>query len=309
MHKVKYVLAMRFCGCDYNRSMYPIHEYAPSHFPSLREIPDVPATFFMRGTLPLPGTRMLAVVGSRDYTNYGKQCVQHLIKGLRGYPISIVSGLALGIDGLAHEAALDAGLHTIAIPGSGIADSVLYPRSNRHLAVRILREDGMLMSEFAPEEKSMPWMFPARNRIIAGIADAVLVIEAKAKSGSLITARLAHEYNKDLLVVPGNIFSENSAGVHQFLKIGATPVTSALDIVHALHLPERTEETTATVSYPEGTPEALVLHLLREPKASDVVIRAIQEKHQLSVGAVNTLLMRMELMGEIVSGSGLLRRN
>ncbi|OGG61376.1 DNA protecting protein DprA [Candidatus Kaiserbacteria bacterium RIFCSPHIGHO2_02_FULL_49_34] len=288
--------------------MYPIHEYAPSNFPALQEIPDVPKELFMRGAAAPTGLRFLAVVGSRDYTNYGKQCVQHLIKGLRGYPISIVSGLALGIDGLAHEAALDAGLHTIAIPGSGIADSVLYPRSNRHLAARILREDGMIMSEFAPEEKSMPWMFPARNRIIAGIADAVLLIEAKQRSGTLITARLAHEYNKDLLVVPGNIFSENTAGVHQFLKLGAIPVTSAVDIIHALHLPLRTEENVVAVSYPEGTPEATVLHLLREPTSSDSVIRTLQEKHQLNVGAANTLLMRMELMGEIASASGMLRR-
>jgi len=288
--------------------MYPFYEYTPSNFSSLREIPDVPKTFFARGVAAPAGTRFLAVVGSRDYTNYGKQCVQHLIKGLRGYPISIVSGLALGIDGLAHEAALDAGLHTIAIPGSGVADNVLYPRTNRHLASRILREDGMLISEFAPEEKSMPWMFPARNRIIAGLADAVLVIEAKARSGSLITARLAHEYNKDLLVVPGNIFSANSAGVHQFLKIGATPVTSALDIVHALHLPERTEDAVPVTTHPEHSPEAFVITLLCEPMSSDSIVRALKEKHLLDVGAINTLLMRMELMGEIVSASGMLRR-
>ena len=192
----------------------------------LPEIPDAPDGVYVRGNLPPTNNSCLAVVGSRNYSNYGKQVVDYLISGLRGYPISIISGLALGIDALAHEAALNAGLHTLAVPGSGIDDSVIYPRRNFGLAQKILESGGGLLSEFEPTFRATTWSFPQRNRIMVGLSHAVLLIEASEKSGTLITARLTAEYNRDLLVVPGNIFLENSFGVHQFLKLGATPVTT-----------------------------------------------------------------------------------
>lgn len=289
--------------------MFPIFDIGSSEFPQLREIPDAPQKLYGRGALPPGGLRRLAVVGSRNYTNYGKQCVQHLISGLRGYPISIVSGLALGIDALAHEAALENGLHTIAIPGSGLDDAVLYPRTNRGLATQILKSGGLLMSEFEPETASMPWMFPARNRIIAGIADAVLLIEAAERSGTLITARLATEYNKDLLVVPGNIFSENTRGVHQFLKLGATPVTNAADILEALHIPVETHNATdIAAKYPDDSPEAALLTALIEPTPRDLLVRALATTHGMDTGAATTLLMKMEFAGDICSDNGVIRR-
>lgn len=289
--------------------MFPIENIRPEVFSRLCEIPDVPKQLFMRGTLPDPSLRILTVVGSRNYTNYGKQCVQHLISGLRGYPISIVSGLALGIDALAHEAALENGLHTIAVPGSGLDDSVLYPRTNRGLATQILKSGGLLMSEFEPETASMPWMFPARNRIVVGIANAVLLIEAAERSGTLITARLATEYNRDLLVVPGNIFSENTRGVHQFLKLGATPVTSAADILEALHIPERTAEAAAPSSrYADDSPEAALLAALIEPTPRDMLVRALATTHGMDTATATTLLMKMEFAGDICSDQGVVRR-
>ena len=173
-------------------------------------------------------------MGSREHTEYGKEVVEHLISGLKGYPVGIVSGLALGIDGLAHEAAMRHGLYTLAVPGSGLAESVLYPASHKQLAAEILKHGGGLLSEYPPETSAAKWTFPQRNRIMAGLCKATLLIEATEKSGTLITARLAVDYNRELLAVPGHIFSKNSYGTHQFLKLGATMVTEARDILLAL---------------------------------------------------------------------------
>ncbi len=268
------------------------------HPPLLREIPQPPKELYLRGNLPPEGTKCLAVVGSRNYTNYGKQVVEHLIGGLRGYSVSIISGLALGIDSLAHKTALDARLYTLAVPGSGIDDSVIYPRQNQGLAHTILDNGGGLLSEYEPTFRATTWSFPQRNRIMAGLAHAVLLIEANEKSGTLITARLTAEYNRELLVVPGNIFSENSKGVHQFLKLGATPVTSPEDILTALNIEEKSESSTLSQLFTEE--ELSILSLLKEPKDHDTIIRELPYPHEQTL----TLLMKMELAGLITEQNG-----
>jgi DNA processing protein len=267
---------------------------------SLLEIPSPPKEVYVRGNLAPRGTKCLAVVGSRNYTNYGKQVVEHLISGLRGYPISIISGLALGIDALSHKAALEAGLHTLAVPGSGIDDSVIYPRQNRGLARSILESGGGMLSEFEPTFIATPYSFPQRNRIMVGLSEAVLLIEASEKSGTLITARLAADYNRELLTVPGNIFSENSYGTHQFLKLGATPVTCADDILSALNITPETK----TISFAENlSPEEQnILTLLTEPKDHDTLIRLSTTNSEETL----TLLMRMELAGHIKEQNGVI---
>jgi DNA processing protein len=217
--------------------LFPIQDVpSKEFFSSLQEIPQPPKALNYRGTLPTPDIILLSVVGSRKYTPYGKQVVDELIDGLKNYPIGIVSGLALGIDSLAHEAALRNNLYTLAIPGGGLGDDVIYPVSHKNLAHRIMEAGGALLSEYEQDFKATTWSFPQRNRIVAGISRATLLIEAAEKSGTLITARMASDYNRELLVVPGNIFSETSVGVHQFLKLGATPVTSAADILDALQI-------------------------------------------------------------------------
>lgn len=278
---------------------FPIQKLSLNeHPPLLREIPQPPKELYVRGNLPPQGARCLAVVGSRNYTNYGKQVIEYLIGGLRGYPVSIISGLALGTDTLAHESALHAGLHTISVPGSGIDDSVIYPRRNQTLARRILESGGGLLSEFEPTFRATLWSFPQRNRIMAGLAHAVLLIEASEKSGTLITARLTAEYNRELLVVPGNIFSENSKGVHQFLKLGATPVTTPEDILIALNIEEKSETPTSPQLFTEE--ELSILALLKEPKDHDTIIRLIPSPPQETL----TLLMKMELNGLITEQNG-----
>ncbi len=272
----------------------PISTLPSTAFPPLlNEIPDPPRHLWYQGTLPSPELTLLAVVGSRDHTAYGRQVVEHLIAGLAGYPIGIVSGLALGIDGLAHEAALQHHLYTLAVPGSGLDSGVLYPARHRTLAERILAAGGGLLSEFPPETPAAPWTFPQRNRIMAGLCHATLLIEAAPKSGTLITARLAVDYNRELLVVPGNIFSETSKGIHQFLKLGATPVMSAEDIGEALNLSSRT---IPTRSLPTLSPdEQLVIDHLHEPLERDALIRALGLRTADATG----LLMRMEIQGYI----------
>lgn len=268
-------------------------------FPLLREIPDAPKNVYVRGTLPPQESKCLAIVGSRNYTNYGKQVVEYLLSGLRGYPVSIISGLALGIDGLAHKAALDAGLYTLAVPGSGLDDSVVYPRQHLTLARSILECGGGLLSEFEPTLTANTWTFPQRNRIMAGLSHATLLIEAGEKSGTLITARLAADYNRDLLVVPGNIFSDNSKGVHQFLKLGAIPITTPLDILTALNIETSTPREVETPLFTEH--ELVVLSLLVEPRDSDTIIRSLDCAPQETL----TLLMHMELKGYIREQNGL----
>lgn len=277
-------------------------EYTQNGLGLLLETPEPPTELWFDGTLPPRHLTLLAVVGSRKYTTYGKQALEHLLSGLAGYPIGIVSGLALGVDGLAHEAALNHGLYTLAVPGSGLDPSVLYPASHKALARRIVESGGGLLSELAPTTGAAQWTFPKRNRIIAGLCRATLLIEAGAKSGTLITARLTVDYNRELLAVPGSIFSSNSFGTHQFIKLGATVVTDPEDILDALNL----KHEPATITLPTLSPnEAKVMDLLHEPQERDTLLRALA----LPVSEANILLMQMEMNGYITYEAPQYRRS
>jgi len=245
-------------------------QLTPADYPEqLREIPEPPALLHLRGKLPSPGTRYLAVVGSRALSPYGKEMCGTLIKGLTGHPVSVVSGLALGADALAHEAALDAGLHTIAVLGSGIADTAISPRTNYPLAQRILESGGALLSENDPDHEPFPSDFPKRNRIVAGLAHAVLIIEAGERSGTLITARLAGEYNRDLMCVPHRATDPGGYGASLFIRLGAALVTEPAHILEVLGLSqapvERDELLTPT--------QASLLSLIDSPKRKDALIQ------------------------------------
>lgn len=258
----------------------------------------------MRGTLPPPELPLLAVVGSRKYTSYGKDVVDHLISGLKGYGVGIVSGLAIGIDALAHQAALAYGLYTLAVPGGGLDDSVIYPRTNARLARQILESGGGLLSEFDPLFTPTKWSFTERNRIVAGLCRATLIVEAGEQSGTLITARLTADYNRELLVVPGNIFSKNMKGNHQFLKLGATPVTEAADILAVLDI--ETSVPAKPQALPALSPEEVrVMELLHEPVDRDTLIRALN----LPTHEAASLLMQMEMKDLIRESNNQYRSN
>lgn len=272
-----------------------IREFARKEWPAqLLEIPQPPKRLWMRGVLPPEGTKFLTVVGSRAMTRYGQEACQKLITGLAGYPISIVSGLALGVDTCAHKAALAAGLHTLVIPGSGLNDNVLYPRSNRGFAKEILRAGGCLISEYAPEIASRVHFFPERNRLMVGLADAVLVIEAGEKSGTLITARLASEYNRELLCIPHRIADAHAFGPHLFIRLGATLVCEPIHILEALKIPPRETSATSAPTDLEDV-ELTVWNMLEEPKARDEILRA----GSAGAGETLTALVALELRGLI----------
>lgn len=284
--------------------MKEISTLTGEHLPKiLQEIPQPPKQLHYVGNMPRKENICLTVVGSRKFTKYGRDACVSLIEGLKGYPITIISGLALGIDTLAHQTALRVGLQTIAFPGSGLDPNVLYPRSNFSLGQEIIEHGGGLVSEFPHNTKSAIWTFPARNRLMAGLSKAVLIIEAEEKSGTLITARMALDYNRDVLVVPGSIFSPTSKGTHMLLKQGGTPVASSADILEALGLEVKTES--AKISDIEYTPdEQKILELLFEPQERDILIRESgKPAHE-----INTLITIMELKGMIVEEYGEIRR-
>lgn len=251
-----------------------IRELTREEWPAqLLEIPQLPEKLWIRGNLPPEGTRLLAVVGSRAMSRYGQETCERLIGGLAGYPISIVSGLALGTDACAHKAALGAGLHTISIPGSGLDDSVISPRTNFSLAKDILAAGGALISEQEPLHK--PWLkeFPSRNRLMVGMSDAVLIIEAGPKSGTLITARLAGEYNRDLLCIPHRIGDPHAFGPHLFIRLGAALVTEPMHILEALRIAPR-EATERREAPSDLTDTELVIwNMLQEPKTREDILR------------------------------------
>ena len=258
----------------------------------LLEIPQPPKRMWVRGALPPVGTKLLTVVGSRAMTRYGQEACEKLIIGLAGYPISIVSGLALGVDTCAHKAALSAGLHTLVVPGSGLSDEVLYPRSNRGFAKEILEAGGGMLSEYSPDTASRVHFFPERNRLMVALADAVLVIEAGQKSGTLITARLAGEYGRDLLCIPHRIGDPHAFGPHLFIRLGAALVSDSLHILEALRIaPRETSATSAPTDLEDA--ERTVWNMLEEPKTRDEILRA----NTHGVSETLTALVALELRG------------
>ena len=227
---------------------------------TLRNIPSPPKELFYLGAEPetwLSRPRV-AIVGSRGITPYGRVVTERLAGQLAERGISIISGLALGVDAVAHEAALhSSGLH-IAVLANGLDE--IYPASNTNLAKRLLEQGGAIISEYPVGTPSLKQNFIARNRIVAGLGNALLIIEATDRSGTLHTARFALEQGRDVLVVPGNITSPNSVGCNNLIKTGATPVTSVDDILFALGT--KNLVTTTYIHKGENADEQAVLDLL-----------------------------------------------
>lgn len=282
---------------------FPIKEITPSEaFPSLDEIPQKPKQLYMRGTLEnIKHKKIIAIVGSRACTSYGVNVCKNLIEGLRGHNVVIISGLAMGIDAAAHKASIDAGLTTLALPGSGLDWKNIYPSINKGLAKDILSSGGALISEYKAETKGAIWTFPQRNRIVAGIADIIIVIEAQEKSGALITARLGTEYNKIVGAVPGGIFSEPSKGTNWLLRLGATPITSSADILQELGL-EKKDVPVSSLLINEQ--EGKILEALTEPKNKDTLIQELG----LEPAQANIVFSTLEIKGLIRETYGMIER-
>ena len=263
--------------------------------PLLKQIEnDAPVVLFVRGKLAADARR-LAVVGTRSATAYGKRMTREIILGLRGSGLHIVSGLASGIDGYAHEAALEAGLTTEAIFGCGV-DRV-YPPMNTMLANRILAAEGALISEYPLGTLPDRYHFPQRNRIIAGLAQATLVTEAGDKSGALITAMLALDYNRDVMAVPGAVNNPKSRGCHALIRNGAALIERAEDILQALELRFKGRKPAASeqMAIALTEPETVIVKALDATEAQHIDDLAL--KIGVPVGEALGQLLLLELKG------------
>ncbi len=292
--------------------MQPIQKiYIEDYPPLLQRISRPPSYLSMIGTLPPKKDKYLCIVGSRTPSKYGEEVCRKLISGLVGFPITIVSGLAIGIDSLAHESAMGTGLNTISVPGSGLYSSVLYPQSRYGLAQEIIRKGGTLLSPFSNNQEATNWTFPVRNEVMAGMSHAVLVIEGRAKSGTLITAKYALDFDREVMAVPGSIFSDLSTGPHSLLSDGAQFVTSSIDIleilgfdIHSSAREIKQGKITDLINNETATDmEKKLLTLLQTPRTKDDLLR----KMSIDPASLATMIVELELrdliidMGEIIS--------
>ncbi|MFZ2804545.1 MAG: DNA-processing protein DprA [Patescibacteria group bacterium] len=265
----------------------------------LRESSDPPFALFLRGaTIPSKQT-FVALVGTRDMTPYGKNIAMTLGRELAQAGIGIVSGLALGIDAAAHEGVLDAGGYALAVLGSGVDDATLYPRHNLGLSRRILENGGTIISEFPPGTEGRKFNFPLRNRIIASLAKATVIVEAAEASGSLITAHLALDENRDVFAVPGPITSPQSAGTNRLLAMGAIPCLATADILLSLgNAPAPVQQALPAFDLTED--ERTLLKHLTYPRQIDELARELA----LPVSTVSMAITNLELYGCITQESG-----
>jgi DNA processing protein len=258
---------------------------------ALRPIADPPPVLFVRGTLVTADEWAVAIVGTRRATGYGRQVAEQLGRELAGAGVTVVSGLARGIDACAHRGALAAGGRTIAVLAHGL--DIVYPPEHTRLASEVAAS-GALVSEFPLGTRPDAANFPRRNRILAGLARATVVVEAGHKSGALITARRALEQGRDVFAVPGSILSPSSQGTNALIKDGAPPLTEVQDLLQELHLSLVVEQRAVRETLPADPTEGAVLaHLGAEPLHVDDVSRAAG----LPVAVVSSTLALMELKG------------
>jgi DNA processing protein len=202
---------------------------------TLKNIPNIPESMYIRGKIPKT-QKYVCIVGSRSFSPYGEEALKYIISGLKGLSITIVSGLAIGIDTIAHRLAIQNNLPTIAFPGSGLDDSVIYPREHLDIAKTIVDSGGCLLSPFEPLQTATHWTFPVRNKLMSAISNAVLIVEAKKRSGTLLTAEYALDFGKDILAIPNSIFSPHSYGPNLLIKKGAFPITCPEDLLDILDM-------------------------------------------------------------------------
>ena len=270
----------------------------PGFPPLLRAIHDPPPGLFLRGEeeVALLARPAAAIVGARACSAYGRQIARSLGRELAAAGLVVVSGLARGVDSEAHRGALEASGTTVAVLGCGIDRD--YPAANRELA-RQIAATGLVVSEYAPGVEPAPWRFPARNRIVAGLCAATVVVEARERSGALITADFGLEEGREVFAVPGEITSTLSAGSNALLRLGATPLTCAQDVLESfgLAVPERLD--------PElGPTAAAVLERVREGAAgADELARVTG----LGAGELAAILTELELAGKVSQEEGVYR--
>ena len=280
------------CGIDF---------YLPwdKSYPAiLRQTSSPPGALFWRGATVFDSTRpWIAVVGTRSMTSYGKRATEMVVGELVERGAGIVSGLALGVDACAHSATLDAGGCTVAVLGSGLDADSIYPRANAALAERILLSGGALMSEYPPGAESIKHHFPLRNRLIAGLCRATVVVEAGEKSGSVLTAKLALDENREVFAVPGPITSPTSKGTNELLRQGAQPCTCGADVLNGT---VAEPPANAAMMRPLTEEETRLLDLCRTATHVDELTRLLDSNSP----TVTATCMGLELMNAIQDVGG-----
>lgn len=268
---------------------------------NLKKIKDAPKILYYRGILPGPEEKLFAVVGTRHCSPYGQQVALKMAGQLAEAGLIIVSGLAPGIDTFSHSAVVEKRKRTIAVLGTGLDEKSIYPQSNLDPSRKIVSTGGCLISELPEGTNGSKFSFPRRNRIISGMSLAVLVIEAKEKSGSLITADYAVKQNKKLFAVPGQIYSLNSSGPNKLIKNGAKIVTDISDILNEMQISFQPQ-----ISYDFALDSAEEKLILAALSGEQLAVDKIIEKTKLSASMVASKLALMEISGKVRSlGAGI----
>ncbi len=264
----------------------------------LRQISDPPPVIYVRGALSEEDEYAVGIVGTRQATVYGRQVAEMLAGDLARSHVTVVSGLARGIDASAHQAAIKAGGRTVAVLGCGV--DVIYPPENRALAQEIIQR-GALISDYPPGTQPDAGNFPPRNRIISGLSLGVVIVEADQRSGALITADFATQQGRDVFAVPGNIFNRSSRGTNQLIHDGAKMVLDVKDVLEELNLGMVESYVAAQKAVPENDVErSLIAHLSHEPVLTDELVHAVD----LPTEVVTSTLAMMELKGMVRQANG-----
>lgn len=271
--------------------------YQDPFYPTLLlETGRFPAILYFKGQLPKNEEICLGVVGTRKISTYGKTVMPGILEPLINSGIILVSGLAYGVDALAHELSVNLNKKTIAVLGGGLDEKSLYPQNHSLLAEQIVNNNGCLMSEYPPKTPNLKHHFVSRNRIISGLSMGTLIVECSLNSGSLITAQHALEQNRTVYAVPGPIYSENSQGPHNLIKMGARIVTKAEDILEDLNLPTTiTSLETDNLFGMSPTENLLIKHITKDPKNLNLLIK---ESGLNSAEAISALTF-LEMKGKI----------
>ncbi|MFA7088182.1 MAG: DNA-processing protein DprA [Patescibacteria group bacterium] len=276
------------------------------NYPSLlKEISSPPPVLYYKGRVNDNLKNRLAVVGSRKFSAYGEKAISELLPAIIESNINIISGLALGIDALAHQKALDLEGKTWAVLGSGLDSQNIYPTENIRLAQEIIEKGGALISEFPPGTPPYKQNFPQRNRIISGLSQATMVIESKEKSGALITAKYALEQNREVLSIPGNIFSDFSSGPNKLIQSGAKTILNSEDILETFNITTSriSKNKKNTVYSPETKEEKLIYNYFEASKsrAEKINTDEIARNLKLDTSIINSTLSILEIKGLIIN--------
>ena len=273
----------------------------------LKQCSDAPIILYRRGTATLNPRRIVAVVGSRMNTEYGKDLVKSFVEGISDLDCTVVSGLALGIDSIAHSSSLRFGVKTIAVLGSGL--NQIFPQRNYTIAEKILREGGGLISEYSLFSKPVRENFPVRNRIIAGLCDATIVIESRERGGALITAHLANDYNRDVFAFPGSVYQQQSKGCNLLIQNQkAHLITEAKDFIKLMGW-EAPKTINRRLAFPDSLNENEQLMVRILCQFESLYLDELAMKSGFSMASLQGILLGLELKGLVVKTAGLKYRS